>query len=68
MKRIIIVAARRTPFGRFRGALAEYSPVQLAVTAGEAALGGIDRSLIDQVILGNVLSAGHGMNIAGRSQ
>lgn len=64
MKRIVIVAARRTPFGRFRGALAELSPVQLAVTAGNAALTGVDRSLIDQVILGNVLSAGHGMNIA----
>jgi acetyl-CoA C-acetyltransferase len=64
MKRIVIVAARRTPFGRFRGALAELSPVQLAVIAGDAALAGIDRSLIDQVILGNVLSAGHGMNIA----
>ena len=64
MKRIVIVSARRTPFGRFRGALAELSPVQLAVTAGEAALNGIDRSLVDQVILGNVLSGGHGMNVA----
>lgn len=64
MKRIVIVSAKRTPFGRFRGALAEFSPVDLAVFAGNAALIGIDRTLIDQVILGNVLSAGQGMNIA----
>ena len=63
-KRIVIVSARRTPFGRFRGALAEFSPVDLAVIAGDAALEGIDRTLIDQVILGNVLSAGQGMNVA----
>lgn len=64
MKRIVIVAAKRTPFGRFRGALAEFSPVELAVIAGEAALQDIDRSRIDQVILGNVLAAGNGMNVA----
>ena len=64
MKRIVIVAAKRTPFGRFRGALAELSPVDLAVVAGHAALAGIDHTLIDQVILGNVLAAGHGMNVA----
>ena len=64
IKRIVIVAAKRTPFGRFRGALAELSPVELAVVAGNAALAGIDRTLIDQVILGNVLAAGHGMNVA----
>jgi len=63
-KRVVIVAAKRTPFGRFRGALAELSPVELAVIAGDAALTDIDRRLIDQVILGNVLAAGHGMNVA----
>ena len=64
MKRVVIVSAKRTPFGRFRGALAEFSPVELAVIAGNAALAGIDRTLVDQVILGNVLAAGHGMNVA----
>ncbi len=63
-KRIVIVAAKRTPFGRFRGALAEFMPVDLAVIAGDAVLDGIDRTLVDQVILGNVLNAGQGMNIA----
>ena len=36
MKRVVIVAAKRTPFGRFRGVLAAYSPVDLAVAAAEA--------------------------------
>jgi acetyl-CoA C-acetyltransferase len=61
---IFIVAAKRTPFGRFLGRLAGLSPVQLALAAGEATLQGIDRSAIDLCILGNVLGAGHGMNIA----
>ncbi|WP_164103872.1 thiolase family protein [Candidatus Laterigemmans baculatus] len=64
MKRVVIVAAKRTPFGRFRGALAGLSAVELAVAASDAMLQAIDRSLIDQVILGNVLSAGQGMNVA----
>jgi len=64
MKQVVIVDAKRTPFGRFRGALAALSPVELAVKATDAMLTRIDRSLVDQVILGNVLSAGHGMNVA----
>ncbi len=61
---LFLVAAKRTPFGRFLGALAGLSPVQLATVAGNAALEGIDRSRIDLCVLGNVLGAGHGMNIA----
>lgn len=64
MTRIVICAARRTPFGRFRGKLAGLSPVELATAAGQAVLEGIDPADIDQVVLGNVLSAGKGMNIA----
>ena len=64
MRRVVVVDAKRTPFGRFRGALASCSPVELAVHAAEAMLTRIDRSLVDQVILGNVLGAGHGMNVA----
>ena len=64
MKRVVIVNAKRTPLGKFLGGLAHMSPVDLAVAAGEAVIEGIDRTVIDQLILGNVLSAGHGMNIA----
>lgn len=64
MNQVVIVDAKRTPFGRYRGALAAMSPVDLAVKAADAMLTRIDRSLVDQVILGNVLSAGQGMNVA----
>lgn len=64
MNEIVIVAARRTPIGKFLGAFKHDSAVDLACTAGHAALEGIDRGKIDQMIIGNVLGAGLGMNIA----
>jgi len=64
MKPIWIVSAKRTPQGRFLGALAKRSAVDLAVAAAKAALSGIDQALIDCVIVGNVLGAGLGMNVA----
>ena len=64
MTRIVIVSARRTPFGRFRGGLSSISPVELGTIAAKAALDGLDCQRIDSVIVGNVLAAGHGMNIA----
>jgi acetyl-CoA C-acetyltransferase len=64
MKPIWIVSAKRTPQGRFLGALAKRSAVELGVAAGKAALAGMDLSLIDSVIVGNVLGAGLGMNVA----
>jgi acetyl-CoA C-acetyltransferase len=63
-KSILIVAARRTVQGRFLGALAKYSATELGIAAGKAALTGLDPSWVDMVIIGNVLSAGLGMNIA----
>lgn len=64
MKEVWIVAARRTPQGRFLGALSRSSAVDLAVAAGRATLENIDSTLVDEVIVGNVLAAGLGMNIA----
>lgn len=64
MTDIAIVAAKRTPIGRFLGTLKDLTAVELACAAGEAALAGLDRTQIDQVILGNILAAGQGMNIA----
>jgi acetyl-CoA C-acetyltransferase len=63
-KRIWIVSAKRTPQGRFLGALAKHTAVDLAVIAGKSTLSGIDPALIDSVIVGNVLGAGLGMNVA----
>jgi acetyl-CoA C-acetyltransferase len=64
MKPVWIVSAKRTVQGRFLGKLAKCSAVELGVIAGKAAIEGIDRSLIDSVIIGNVLGAGLGMNVA----
>ena len=64
MTRVSIVAAKRTPQGRFLGALARRSAVDLAVAAGRVALEPIGADRVDQVIIGNVLGAGLGMNIA----
>jgi len=64
MKPIWIVSAKRTPQGRFLGALAKRSAVELAVLAAKAALSGLDPVWIDSVIVGNVLGAGLGMNVA----
>jgi len=64
MNPVWIVAAKRTPQGRLLGALAKQTATDLAVAAGHAVLSGMDPAWIDSVILGNVLGAGQGMNIA----
>lgn len=64
MSDFVIVSARRTPQGRFLGALAGQSAVDLACSAGAAALEPVGADKIDLVIVGNILSAGQGMNIA----
>jgi acetyl-CoA C-acetyltransferase len=64
MKAVVIVAAKRTPQGRFLGAMAKHPAIDLALHAGREALRGLDSARIDQVILGNVLAAGQGMNLA----
>ncbi len=63
MNPIWIAGARRTPQGRFLGALSSYSAVQLGIVAGRAALQGIDPGQVDFVMVGNVLGAGLGMNL-----
>lgn len=66
MKEIVIISAARTPIGNFNGGLASLGPVDLGVAATKEAIkrAGIDASEIDETILGNILSAGHGQNIA----
>jgi acetyl-CoA C-acetyltransferase len=64
MSRVVIVAARRTPQGRFLGGLAGLSAVELGVAAAAAALEPVGAGHVDLVIVGNVLGAGLGMNVA----
>jgi acetyl-CoA C-acetyltransferase len=58
----VIVAAKRTPVGAFQGKLSTISAPKLGAIAIKALLDetGIDSSQIDEVIMGNVLSAGLG--------
>jgi len=66
MREIVIASAARTPTGSFGGSLAGIDAVELGRIAAEAAIerAGIDSSVIDEAIIGNVLSAGLGQNIA----
>ncbi|MDF2982049.1 MAG: 3-ketoacyl-CoA thiolase / acetyl-CoA acetyltransferase [Devosia sp.] len=61
-----IVAARRTPIGRFGGAFAELSSAVLGAAAIRQVLAdsGVDPAIVDEAIIGQVLTAGAGMNPA----
>ena len=59
----VILAAVRTPMGRFQGALSPLSATRLGASVVKAAVerAGIeDLSMIDEVLMGNVVSAGLG--------
>jgi acetyl-CoA C-acetyltransferase len=62
MQQVYIVSAVRTPIGRFGGALASLSPVDLGAIAMQSALqrAGVSGDFVDLYIFGNVLRAGHG--------
>ncbi len=61
---IVLCTPLRTGIGKFGGALKDVPATDLGATVGKAVLSrsGIDPALVDQVIVGNVLSAGQGMN------
>ena len=69
MEEAVIVSAVRTPIGRFGGGLSEVSAVDLGAVAVEEAVrrAGVDAEQVDEVIMGNVLMAGQGMNPARQS-
>lgn len=62
MKKVYILSAVRTPIGSFLGGLSTLSATKLGSVAIEGAIAkaGIDKSMVDEVIMGNVLSAGLG--------
>lgn len=65
-REVVIVAATRTPVGSFHGALAPLTAVELGTAAvqGLLAQSGVAPQQIDEVILGQVLTAGGGQNPA----
>src|SRR5256714_4004204 len=66
MKDIVIISAVRTPIGKFQGALKSMSAPQLGALVVKAAVerAGLTPRQIDEVIMGNVVSAGLGQNPA----
>ena len=69
MEEAVIVSAVRTPIGRFGGGLSEVSAVDLGAVVVEEAVkrAGVEPAQLDEVIMGNVLMAGQGMNPARQS-
>ncbi|GCF95939.1 hypothetical protein NRIC_38300 [Enterococcus florum] len=69
MKEVVILSAVRTPITKYKGALATVSAVDLGAIAVKGALekSGVAAESVDQVILGNVLQAGNGQNVARQS-
>jgi len=66
MQDVVIVAATRTAIGSFQGSLASVSAVDLgaAVIRQLLAQTGLDGAQVDEVIMGQVLTAGAGQNPA----
>jgi acetyl-CoA C-acetyltransferase len=66
MRDSVLVSAVRTPTGKFLGALKDFSAPQLGalVVAEAVRRAGIDSQIVDECIMGNVVSAGLGQNPA----
>jgi len=62
----VVVSAVRTPTGKFLGALKSFTAPQLGamVVAEAVRRAGIDPQIVDECIMGNVVSAGLGQNPA----
>jgi len=62
LREVVIVSACRTPIGSFMGSLSAVPATKLgSIIINEALLrAGIEKSLVDEVIMGNVLAAGEG--------
>jgi acetyl-CoA C-acetyltransferase len=66
MEEVVIVAAMRTPIGKFGGSLAKIPAAELGahVIKGLLAKTGINPEMINEAIMGQVLTAGVGQNPA----
>ena len=70
MNKPVIVSVKRTAVGKFGGCYTGVSAVELAVEVAKSIIKetGIKPENIDEVIIGNVLSAGLGQNVARQVQ
>ena len=66
MRKVVIASAVRTPIGSFGGALSGLSAVELGRIAAVEAIkrAGITADMVEEVLVGNILSAGLGQNVA----
>jgi acetyl-CoA C-acetyltransferase len=66
VEEVVIVAGVRTPVGKFLGSLSDFSAPQLGAMVVREVVkrAGIDAALVDECIMGNVVSAGIGQNPA----
>jgi len=66
MEKPVILSAVRTPVGKFQGGLASLSATELGakVVAEAVRRAGIEPKQVDEIIMGNVVSAGLGQNPA----
>jgi acetyl-CoA C-acetyltransferase len=66
MRDAVIVSAVRTPTGKFLGALKDFTAPQLGALVVREAVrrAGIDPAIVDECVMGNVVSAGSGQNPA----
>ena len=69
MRKVVIVSAKRTPIGSFMGKLSSLKVTELGKVAIQGILDEtkISNNSIDEVIMGNVLSAGVGQSSARQS-
>ena len=69
MREVAIASAVRTPVGSFGGALKDVSAADLGALVIKEAVNraGIKGELVDEVLMGNVIQAGLGQNIARQS-
>lgn len=61
---IFITDARRSPIGRFCGGLKDFTPTDLLHAVAQAMVPDALKPAMDQIIVGQVLQAGSGMNVA----
>jgi acetyl-CoA C-acetyltransferase len=61
---VVVVAAKRTPMGKFMGAFADVPAVDLGIAAARAALdaAGLDPGEVQETVAGNARQAGNGPN------
>ena len=66
MNNVFVVSATRTAVGKFGGSLKDFNPGQLGSLVLKDALkkANVKENEVDEVIMGNVLGAGHGQNVA----